>query len=543
MALLPPIATAQVAVGPEFLVNSYTLGDQHSPATGSTSAGQVLTVWERLGDGSGLGLFGQVYDENGVPVGGEFLVNTVTVGSQQRAAVAGDGAGRFVVVWASGGLNNEVRGQRFDSTGAPIGGEFQINTYTPGDQGYPSLDVATAANGDFVVAWSSYYQDGEGLGVFGQRFNNLGAPVGGEFQINTYTPGDQGLADNHSGVAVARSPAGDFVVVWTGGYDQDGDGSGIFAQRFAAAGGPLGGEFQVNRYTPDEQGASGGPDIAADGVGRFVVTWDSYGQDGDDNGVFATRIDSAGALGLEFQVNTVTAYSQGYGGPAVAADPAGNFTIVWASDQQDGAPGAGVFGQRYLADETPVGGDFRVNTFTTGLQWFPDIAADWRGCQQVVWRVGAADSNFACTMASQCPKFPAEDCVNNLCERIDEQDGQDGAIAGQRYCRAPALNHYKCYKVTDRKSPPFVNIPGVSLIDQFVSEVVTVKRIKMLCNPVDKNGEGIPDPSLHLCCHITSGTSTLSPYPEVQVADQFQSSRLRAIKGLTLCAPCTKADL
>src|SRR5262249_21745302 len=66
-------------------------------------------------------------------------------------------------------------------------------------------------------------------GVFGQHFLRTGEPLGDEFQVNTYTTGDQAEP------SISADATGDFVVVWTGGsgYDtpQDGDGSGIFAQR------------------------------------------------------------------------------------------------------------------------------------------------------------------------------------------------------------------------------------------------------------------------------------------------------------------------
>ena len=58
---------------------------------------------------------------------------------------------------------------------APVGGEFRVNTYTTGDQHYPS--VATDADGDFVVGWSSSSQDGSGWGVYAQRYRNNFAPV------------------------------------------------------------------------------------------------------------------------------------------------------------------------------------------------------------------------------------------------------------------------------------------------------------------------------------------------------------------------------
>jgi hypothetical protein len=50
-------------------------------------------------DGSREGVFGQFIHKDGSPVGGEFRVNTTTPGQQMQPAVASDGAGQFLVVW------------------------------------------------------------------------------------------------------------------------------------------------------------------------------------------------------------------------------------------------------------------------------------------------------------------------------------------------------------------------------------------------------------------------------------------------------------
>ena len=47
--------------------------------------------------------------------------------------------------------------RRFGSNGLPIGGQFLVNTYTTNEQIWPS--VAVAPSGDFVVAWESYGSD------------------------------------------------------------------------------------------------------------------------------------------------------------------------------------------------------------------------------------------------------------------------------------------------------------------------------------------------------------------------------------------------
>src|SRR5262245_14982181 len=65
-----------------------------------------------------------------------------------------------------------------------LGGEFQVNTYTGSQQATPS--VAMDANGNFVITWHSD-QDGSGTGIYAQRYDSDGNPMGGEFRVNTYT--------------------------------------------------------------------------------------------------------------------------------------------------------------------------------------------------------------------------------------------------------------------------------------------------------------------------------------------------------------------
>jgi len=138
--------------------------------------------------------------------------------------------GRFVVVWDC--LDREgVYGQRYDASGAAAGTEFRINTATSGNQGRPS--VAMASDGRFVVVWQSAGQDGDGLGVYGQRYDASGASAGTEFRINVFTSADQRFPD------VAMAPDGRFVVAWDSS-GQDGDSTGVFALRYTADGSPIG---------------------------------------------------------------------------------------------------------------------------------------------------------------------------------------------------------------------------------------------------------------------------------------------------------------
>ena len=383
-----PAAQAQVRAGGEFRANTYTPLAQITPDVAVGRLGDIIVVWQSDDeDGNNWGVFAQRYDPAGAARGGEFRANTVTNNAQAVPKVAVDLNGNFVVAWQSmnqDGNNYGVFGQLFDSAGTRRGAEFQVNTFTAGAQGgpgyeYPNLSVAMALDGRFVVAWQSAGQDGSGRGIFAQRFNTAGARAGGEFRVNTTTAGDQSYP------AAAMAFDGSFVVVWD---SPDGSNNGIFAQRYDAAGASIGAPFQVNTYTTEDQSVAS-ITMAANDPG-FVITWGSYGQDGDGWGVYARRYSSAGAaLGGEFRVNTYTPNYQ-YGLPAkVATDAAGNFVVSWRS-LQDGGPGTdgerGVFGQRFAVTGAPRGTEFQVNSYTTSYQIAPAVGSDRVGNFTVVWR-------------------------------------------------------------------------------------------------------------------------------------------------------------
>src|SRR5262249_34562695 len=148
--------------------------------------------------------------------------------------------------------------------------------------------VAMDAQGNYVVAWHSQDQDGSQFGIYAQRYNATGAPLGGEFRVNTYTINNQILPE------VAMDAAGDFVVAWES-YGQDGEGisySNVYAQRYDAAGTAVGVEFRVNTFTTNSQA---NPAVAMDAVGNFVIAWQSLGQDGSQFGIYAQRYGAAGA--------------------------------------------------------------------------------------------------------------------------------------------------------------------------------------------------------------------------------------------------------
>lgn len=152
---------------------------------------------------------------------------------------------------------------------------FTVNTETTSAQRAPS--VAAASDGTFVVVWMSAGQDGDGWGVYGQRFDAVGNPVGDELQINATTAGDQ------TDPQVAMMDGGRFAVVWVSPAAT----GGVLARRFDAAGAPESDEivvFDAAGQTLSSPVIAGAPD------GRFTIS----GSRGD--AVVTQTYDSTGTV-------------------------------------------------------------------------------------------------------------------------------------------------------------------------------------------------------------------------------------------------------
>lgn len=374
--------TIEVVV--EERVNTTKAQNQVDPAVAMDADGDYVVVWTSDNqDGSGKGIFAQRYDETGAKVGTEFRVNTTTAGDQVRSAVAMDATGDFVVTWASNNQDGDKYGvyaQRFNSAGVAQGSEFLVNVTTTGQQDQPQ--IAMDSNGDFVIVWKSD-SGGTSNDIYARRFNSTGVAQSGEFRVNT------SVTDTQDQPTIAMDGSGDFIVAWKTNSKIDGSGKGVFAQRYDSAGVAQGGEFQVNMTSTGDQDK---PTAAMNSVGDFVIAWKSgQNQDGDKGGIFGQRFNAAGvAQGAEFQVNTTTTDNQDR--PTIGIDGSGNFTVAWASNNQDGS-GKGIYAQRFLANGTNSGSEFRVNSTTSNNQDFPALAMSSIGDLVVAWQGNGAGDN------------------------------------------------------------------------------------------------------------------------------------------------------
>jgi Ca2+-binding RTX toxin-like protein len=198
-------------------ISTFSAGQAH---VAMTPTGEFVMAWTGLGrtqpnsqDGSGASIMARRFDSAGTPIGPEFLVNTLTAGNQFARSVAADAQGNFVVVWESvDSLTSikSVRGRRFNAAGTALGNDFAISSNTTRDQEQP--EVAMDAEGNFVVIWQDVVGNFVGDNVLlARRYNAAGIADGSPFDVSP--PSANGYFYD---ATLAMDADGDFAITYVG---------------------------------------------------------------------------------------------------------------------------------------------------------------------------------------------------------------------------------------------------------------------------------------------------------------------------------------
>ena len=189
------------------------------------------------------------------------------------------------------------------------------------------------------------------------------------FVVDSSTEGDQRNS------TTADLGNGRLLISWIDNR-RDGNGYSIESRIFDYNGNALTDPFQVNTHTISDQV---NPSIQTFTDGSFAIAWQSFGQDefrsdirhtirDGQYGVFTQRFEADGSrIGDENQVNTTVRGNQTE--PQFVLLDDGGYIISWQHinriydpEEVDGPFfGNTHFGQRYLADGTPVGEEFEWN--------------------------------------------------------------------------------------------------------------------------------------------------------------------------------------
>jgi hypothetical protein len=347
-------------VGDEFQVNTHTVNNQFDPhITGLNNGDFVITWTSQNQDGMLNGIYAKRYDSAGVIVDDEFLVNTYTAGNEQEPSITALNDGGFVITWTSynqtPGTGFDIYAQRYDAAGAKATTNAVRSGSLNAEVDQWNSSITGLNNGDFIITWNSFGQglDSE-LGVHAERYAVDGSYVGSEFQVNTYTN------QNQFHPSITSLNDGGFIITWKSD-NQHGSLNDIYAQRYDAVGAVVGNEFLVNtQHTVNNQYD---PHITGLNNGDFVITWTSQNQDGGYYGVYAQIYNASGAtVGSEFQVNTFTASNTLE--PSITALNDGGFVITWESQWQDDDGNPGIYAQQFDAEGNALS-EITLNRFPT----------------------------------------------------------------------------------------------------------------------------------------------------------------------------------
>ena len=180
----------------------------------------------------------QRYGSSGSREGDEFQVNVVSTVQQYDSAIASLTDESYIVIWTSRGTFDtawqpSIRGRRYKADGVPLGGEFQVNSESPSRQADPA--VGRDGSGGFVVAWradSSVGDDSSYWSIQGRQFSQDTSPLGAQFQVNTTTQALSGKSSRQPGWR--RGLCGVLDSTYSSGTDTD--FKSIQAQRYFTPG-------------------------------------------------------------------------------------------------------------------------------------------------------------------------------------------------------------------------------------------------------------------------------------------------------------------
>jgi hypothetical protein len=233
-------------------------------------------------------IYGQCYNDSGIPLGGNFKVTDNLNHKCSYPTVAADRE-NFIVVWEDNrnqigtNENRDIYAQRFLKDGTPQGANFKANDI---DGGSPKFPVVTMLNDSrFVVIWSDQYRKND---LCGQIFSADVKPQ------QTLSPVNDWSGTCKEAPAIAADETGNFVVTW---QDERNGHADIYSQRYDLHGNKIGINYRVN--TDKTQKYQGTPSVAMRN-GYIYYAWVDNRIPGQGYDIFA-RVDEFNTASVQHE--------------------------------------------------------------------------------------------------------------------------------------------------------------------------------------------------------------------------------------------------
>ncbi|MFG0254274.1 MAG: PKD domain-containing protein, partial [Rhodopirellula sp. JB053] len=272
------------ALGNEFVVNTYTSGEQHNSSIAVNSSGEFIIVWEGEGQTDNDGIFYRRFNSDGTAIdAAQVRVNVDDLDSETTPDVAMNDSGQFAVVWQADG---EIYVRHYDVDGSKVAtamhDDLMVDTTAAGANG-PS--IAMDESGRTVVVYRTPGVIGIGAGVWAKTFE-----LSGDVRHALFEPSDESFSSDNTNPSVDMDDHGNFVVVYHGDSDGDGSGASVKYRIYDEDANALMSADQVNVTTSgDQQYAS----VSMLDANNFVVVWSGNGNQTD-------QVDSSGVFSRQF---------------------------------------------------------------------------------------------------------------------------------------------------------------------------------------------------------------------------------------------------
>ncbi len=355
-------------------------------------------------------------------VGAEIVVST-SPNYVEAPRVAMDPGGSFMVVWEDG-YDETAKAKAFYGNGNEQGPIFWVSSpehevkeggFTPDEL----VSVAADAAGNFVVAFNAYDATAPNgsactneMCIYTKRrdVNGLVSPatfIVGDPRLNPYGSRTYNQTANPE---ITADGDGNFILVWEGiDYDPPNIDEGVWARKMVGSGQVNGGPFRVNAVTTAYQGDAGEVDVAADGAGNFTVVWDDGNYAAPPySGVVMAQFDKfKNPLGSQVRVSADRGFDLG-----VAMTTTGETMVIW----EDGD----LKGRVYDSSGTAVGPEFLISNSAE----YAEISAAGPSSFVVVWNdVGMTGRIYDTTGTATGAEFTTTSTTGYLGDVSADADG------------------------------------------------------------------------------------------------------------------------
>ena len=196
--------------------------------------------------------------------------------------------GGFVTIWdeATDGDGIKLWGRRYQASGLQAGEDFTVSDPGPGLSA-TSASIAMESSGEFFVVYGRNDFLGpfgsQSLGLFARRYSPLAVPQGGEIRVSK-----PGTVDFRGEVDTAINSRGDLAVSWIANEVTRHSGGTFLHTRLLDAAGRVVSKDHESFFpeigTPEVVGPRQST-VAIDGTGNFVAAWQQQSENPDESGI------------------------------------------------------------------------------------------------------------------------------------------------------------------------------------------------------------------------------------------------------------------